>query len=98
MHRAAEFIGQGGIDAPLALHPVYAVKDVGNDAHMEMGFALAAIATRRPGMAGMAMTFIHHFQRHRCERGHQFFMNGLRNTHQPCSAFPASSSEAIGQR
>ena len=77
MHRATELIGQGGIDAALSFHPIYAVKSVGNDAHMEMGFTLAAIIARRAGMTGMAMAFIHHIQRQRRKRSRQFLLNGL---------------------
>jgi hypothetical protein len=48
---------------------------------MKMGFALAAIVARRPGMTGVAVTFVYHIQRKRHERGGQFITNSVGNRH-----------------
>ena len=75
MHRTAQLVGQSGIDPALAFDAGDAIKSGRHDPDMEMGLALAAIATRGAGMAGVAMAFVHHIQRQGREAGVQFLPN-----------------------
>ena len=81
MDRAAQLVGQRGIDTALAFDAGDAIKSGRHDPDMEMGLALAAIAARGAGMAGMAVAFVHHIQRRRRESGGQFLPNCVRDRH-----------------
>jgi hypothetical protein len=58
MHRPGEFVGQGGVDLPLARDARHAGEGGGLDQDVEMTLPTLAVA----GVAGVAIGVIHHFE------------------------------------
>jgi hypothetical protein len=81
MHRPAQFLGQRGMDAALALDTRNAFERRRHHADMEMGLADSAVGARRAGMAGMTAAFVGDVQRLGREGGGQFLANGMGDAH-----------------
>ena len=71
-----------GMDAALAFHAGQSLERRRHNAHLEMGFAPAAIAACGAGMSGMAVAFVHHLQPFGRKSGSQFFADRVGHGHE----------------
>jgi len=81
VNRSLQFLFQHGMNAALAFDPGKTLKGAGYQAHMEMGFAMAAIVAGGAGMAGVTGAFVPHLQRQRRKGGGQFLRHGVGDFH-----------------
>ena len=96
MNRTRHLLGQDAVNPALALDPRQAGKLFRNDAHREVGLALAAIAARGAGMAGMTGAVILDNQHIWRECGGEFIADRVGNAHSADEAMLPRQSQAIG--
>ena len=96
MNRARHLLGQDIVNPALTFDARQAGEMFRNDAHREVGLALAAIAARGARMVGMTGAVILDDQHIWRECGGEFIADRVGNAHSADEAMSPRQSQAIG--